>query len=36
MATAISRRVSRRRIVVVRMDTVGMVGSRAIEAVEMS
>lgn len=36
MATATSRRVSRRRIVVVRMDTVGIVGSRAIEAVEMS
>lgn len=36
MATATSRIVSRRRMDVVSIDTVGMIGSRAIEAVEIS
>ena len=36
MATATSRMVSRSRIEAVRMDTVGMMGSRAMVAVEIS
>lgn len=36
MATAISRIVSRRRIIVVKMEIVGMIGSRAVTAVEIS
>lgn len=36
MATATSRMVSRSRISVVRADTVGKIGSRAVVAVEMS
>lgn len=36
MATATSRIVSRSRIDTVRMDTVGMIGSRTVMAVEIS
>lgn len=36
MATATSKMVSRSRISVVRMDTVGIIGSKAVVAVEMS
>lgn len=36
MATATSRMVSRSRIVVVRIDTAGMIGRRTVVAVEMS